>query len=319
MKIAYDRRYNFPFSGWASRQHPFDGRKYGRAWQRLRELVGTQIDSIRLAVPRAISDEELLLVHDPAYLQRLKRADVVARVVEVPQLAKVPGWLLDRLLLAPMRWATAGTIITARAAIAEGLAVNLGGGFHHAKPAAGEGFCCYADVAIAAAVLRREGRLGPDDRIAYVDLDAHLGNGVATCFHDDRRLFHFDLFHDGIYPAFDVAARERVDCLLPISGNATGAEYLRTLRNRLPGFLDSVGRANPIRLAVYNAGTDVFVDDELGGLNCTAEDVLERDRFVVDELRSRRIPTLVVTSGGYSPRSYELIADSIAAWYHAGY
>ena len=82
------------------------------------------------------------------------------------------------------------------------------------------------------------------------------------------------------------------------------------LHRRLPGFLDSVGRS-PIGLAIYNAGTDVFSGDPLGDLNISAKTILERDLYVVGELRKRRIPTIMVLSGGYTKQSYQLVADSV--------
>ena len=85
---------------------------------------------------------------------------------------------------------------------------------------------------------------------------------------------------------------------------------MRELHDRLPGFLDSVGRS-PIGLAIYNAGTDVFAGDPLGGLNISAKTIRERDLFIVGELRKRGIPTVMVLSGGYTKQSFQLVADSV--------
>ena len=109
---------------------------------------------------------------------------------------------------------------------------------------------------------------------------------------------------------FDVEARQRVDCEIGITSSITDSEYMRELHNRLPGFLDSVGRS-PIGLAIYNAGTDIFVGDPIGGLNISAETIRERDLFVVRELRNRGIPTVMVLSGGYTKQSYQLVANSV--------
>src|SRR5205823_13305249 len=128
---------------------------------------------VRLATP--VSDEQLALVHTQDYLHSLHQSGVVAQAIEVPSLRRAPWWLLDRFVLQPMRWATAGSIAAGRAALENGLAINLGGGFHHAKPAAGEGFSIYNDIAVMVRVLRREGRLAEGHRVAYIDLDAHLG------------------------------------------------------------------------------------------------------------------------------------------------
>jgi histone deacetylase 11 len=318
MKIIYEAGYNFGIHGIEKRWHPFDTQKFRRAWKRIR-VYGSELLERRIRVSAEVAVDDLRLVHDADYLATLADKRAVARIVEVPQLGALPMWLLDRIVLRPMRRQTAGTIAAARAALSEGFVFQLGGGFHHAKPASGEGFCCYADAAIAVAVLRREGLLAADDRIACVDLDVHMGNGVAHCFADDRRAFLFDMFNSKIYPCLDFEARARLDCEVPVRSGCAGSTYLRLLRERLPPFLDSVGRSAPIRLAIYNAGTDIFVDDELGGLRCSADDVLERDMFVVEQLRTRGIPTVFVTSGGYSELSHRLIARSATEAFARGY
>ena len=210
-----------------------------------------------------------------------------------------------------MRWATMGTILAARCAVKKGFTVNLGGGYHHAKPAGGEGFCIYADIALAVKRLREEGQLSKDQRVAYVDLDAHQGNGVCHCFSDDRNFFIFDMYNRDIYPCYDRQARERIDCNLPLPSRCTGIEYLRTVRSQLSPFLDSISRGAPIGLVIYNAGTDVYEADALGGLSLSFNDVLERDYYVVEECRRRAWPVLMLLSGGYSAMSYSLVAESV--------
>src|SRR5262245_36673284 len=176
-----------------------------------------------------------------------------------------------------MRWAVAGSLVAAREALDTGLAVNLSGGYHHAKPDRGEGFCVFNDIAYLIHALRADGRLADTDRVAYVDLDAHQGNGVCHHFRTDSRVFMYDAFNADIYPAYDRVARERIDCPIPLPFQCTGSEYQRRLAESLPGFLDSIMRTGRVGLAIYNAGTDVFDGDALGGLRLTAADVLARD------------------------------------------
>lgn len=209
-----------------------------------------------------------------------------------------------------MRWAVAGSLVAAREALDTGLAVNLSGGYHHAKPDRGEGFCVFNDIAYLIHALRTDGRLAATDRVAYVDLDAHQGNGVSHHFRTDNRVFMYDAFNPGIYPAYDRTARDRIDCPIPLPFHCTGSEYLRRLTESLPGFLDSIMRTGRVGLAVYNAGTDVFEGDALGGLRLAAADVLARDLFVIGQLRSRAIPVVMLLSGGYSRESYRLVANT---------
>src|SRR5262245_37076713 len=312
LRVVYHPRYNLGFPG-AQRLHPFDLRKYARAWHVLRQTLGDRLKQLHVKVDAPVRDAELVLVHTAEYLQSLRQSGVVAQAIEVPAMRRAPWWLLDRFVLQPMRWATAGTIAAGRAALEHGLAFNLGGGFHHAKPDAGEGFSIYNDIAVMIRVLQRDARLAESSRIAYIDLDAHLGNGVAWCFRDDPRLFHFDMHNSQIYPSYDSVAKQRVDCLVPVSPSWSGREYLDMLLQRLPPFLDSVSRSASIGLAIYNAGTDVLDHDPLGGLSLSLDDVLARDRFVIETLRGRNLPTVVLTSGGYTSISYQAIARMVLA------
>lgn len=309
--IVYHPRYNLGFPG-SQRLHPFDLRKYSRTWHVLRKQWGPQkLRSLHVRVEAPVSDDELRLVHSTDYLDSLKQSAVVASAIEVPSMRRAPWWLLDRYVLQPMRWATAGTIIAGRQALTSGLVFNLGGGFHHAKPTRGEGFSIYNDIAVMLTVLRREQRLSSAGRVAYIDLDAHLGNGVAWCVRGDPTVFLFDMHNPTIYPIGDQTALERVDCPIGVRPNWTGAEYLATLTERLPRFLASISQSVPVELAIYNAGTDVLAQDTLGGLSLSLADVLARDSFVLQQLRERKLPTVVLTSGGYSAESYQAIARMI--------
>jgi histone deacetylase 11 len=204
-----------------------------------------------------------------------------------------------------------GTIVAARQSLECGLAVNLGGGFHHAKPDGGEGFCIYSDIALAIHALRSEELLSAEARVVYIDLDAHQGNGVCHAFMHDARVFIFDMYNSTIYPSYDLEAQERIDCGVRLTSNCSEGEYLRELHGRLPGFLDSATRSPGVGLAIYNAGTDVLADDPLGQLCLSAEGVLKRDLFVIEQLRRRGIPTLMLPSGGYTEASHRLIAETV--------
>ena len=310
MRLVYTRRYNIGFLG-LERLHPFDARKYGRAWHAVGREARRSRDRAWVGVPRPASLADLAAVHDPAYLDRLGDPKVLAVALELPVVRRLPGWAVRWAVLRPMRWAVAGSLVAAREALGTGLAVNLSGGYHHAKPDHGEGFCVFNDVAYLVHGLRAEGRLSADDRVVYIDLDAHQGNGVCHHFRSDRRVFIYDAFNPRIYPSYDHDARDRIDYPVPLPAQCTGAEYLRLLELTVPGFLDSVGRSARVGLAVYNAGTDVFVCDALGFLNLTAADVLARDLYVIDQLRSRGIPVVMLLSGGYCRESYRLVANTV--------
>ena len=167
---------------------------------------------------------------------------------------------------------------------------------------------------MAVAVLRRDGLLAADDRVLYVDLDAHQGNGVARVFADDPSVFLFDLYNRDIYP-HDTEARRRIDCDLPVPSGYDDSRYLATVTKELPRFLDAL--AGPLqskpRLAFYNAGTDVLAGDPLGRMGVSADAVFERDRFVLEAITQHSIPCVVLPSGGYTRESHRLVART-AGW-----
>ncbi|MEM8679570.1 MAG: histone deacetylase [Planctomycetota bacterium] len=305
--LVYSWRYNIGFYGF-ERLHPFDSRKYGRAWRKLKPYRAWASHRIP---DRPARHDELARVHRVDYLARLHRPACVAAALELPFVKFLPAWLIDLHILRPLRWATRGTILAAEAALQCGLAINLSGGYHHAKPHAGEGFCLYADAAIAIESLRASQQIDAASRVMHIDTDAHQGNGVCHCFMDDSRVFLFDIFHADIYPQADSDARARIDCAVPIHSTCTDDEYLGALQQRLPGFIDSITN-QPVALAIYNAGTDVFRGDPLGGLHLSADAILARDLFVVEQLRKRGIPTVMLLSGGYTRESHQLVATSIA-------
>ena len=309
-RIVYHPRYNLGFPG-SQRLHPFDLRKFSRTWRLLKSRLGLRLKDLHVAVDGQVTQEDLLLVHTPEYLESLRESGVVAAAIEVPAMRRAPWWILDRFVLQPMRWATAGTIIAGRTALEHGLAFNLGGGFHHARPDRGEGFSIYNDLAVMVAALRRDGALPDSERIVCIDLDAHLGNGVAHCFLEDPSVFLFDMHNAWIYPMNDATAVQRVDCPIGLRPGTSGETYMTHLTEQLPPFLDSAGRSARVELAIYNAGTDVLGEDALGGLALSLDDVLHRDQFVLKQLADRNIPTVVLTSGGYSQQSYQAIARMI--------
>ena len=260
---------------------------------------------------------ELLTVHREEYLRKLRSAAYLAAALEVRQIQRIWWRITDWFVLRPMRWATAGTILAGRLAMQNGLAINLGGGFHHAHRNGGHGFCIYADISLAIDDLRRRGLLEPSDRVVYIDLDAHQGDGVCLDFYNDPRVFIYDQYNLSAFP-MNAQARRRIDCDVPMDQGVDGKHYLEALGSRLPDFLCSICRSDPPKLAIYNAGSDIFEQDQLGGLNVSAQDVAARDRFVLDELVRRCIPTMVLLSGGYGNLSYQLVAkmagEAVQKW-----
>ena len=269
-------------------RHTFDVQRPQRIHDAL-VAAGVASPSDFIAAP-AISDDDLLLVHTPEYLAQIRRPDVLARLLFLD-----PAHPWDQRLLDPFLFAAGGTVSAAWTAVTQQvIAINLGGGFHHAQVDRAEGFCAIADVAIAIRRLQRERQV---ERVLIVDLDYHHGNGNAEIFSEDESVFTFSM-HAGNWCW--ITKRHNRDIELP--SHTTDEAYLGTLRGHLP---DIVHDFQP-NLAVYIAGSDPFADDALGDFDLTEAGMLERDRMVTRELWGRGIPMAVVTAGGYGEASWRI-------------
>jgi histone deacetylase 11 len=246
--------------------------------------------------------EDLLRVHRPDYLRSLKDSRVLAEILEVPILRRLPAWFVDWRVLLPMRYAAGGTILACRLALEHGIAINLAGGYHHAADTWGDGFCVYADIPLAAATLHEEERV---QNVLVVDLDAHQGDGTAAVFQAWPWASIFDLYEDDLFPLH----KQPEDFPIPVRAGLTGVEYLEIVREALPHALDVV-RPD---LVIYNAGSDPYVDDPLTRLRLSQSDLAERDLLVASVTRERSIPLAMVLSGGYSSESWRIHADGIEA------
>lgn len=297
--IVFSPRYDMGVLG-IERFHPFDAGKPGRVH---RLLVEGGIDPGRFFIPEKVSDKDLLLVHTPGYLSSLGRSAAVATIAELPVAALIPNAFLRRGLLDPMRYATGGTVLGANLALRYGWAINLSGGYHHAKADTGGGFCFFADIPVAVNKLWED---KAELKVLVVDLDAHQGNGTASILSGDGRVHLFDIYNRDIYPR-DGEARRHVAYDHPVGSGTGDAEYLALLRRELPR---AVEETDP-DLIIYNAGTDIFERDPLGGMAVTDRGIIARDEFVFRTAIGRHIPILMVLSGGYTMESAGIIARSI--------
>jgi histone deacetylase 11 len=254
--IVYSRRYNIKLYG-IQKLHPFDSEKYGRIFRRLRRARGVTTRCVHEPAP--VSNEQLRLVHSEKYLASLKSSRVVAQVTELYALRFLPPFVVRRRIVRPMRYATGGTLLAAELANEHGWAINLSGGYHHAKASSGEGFCAFSDIALAV-----RGVLERDDRghALIIDLDAHQGNGYASIFADEERVSILDAYNGLIYPK-DIEAAGRIDYALLLELTDTDSMYLHKVDSLLQyALLD----AKPT-FVFYNAGSDIYNRDRLGGVS----------------------------------------------------
>jgi histone deacetylase 11 len=299
VSLVYHPRYNITAFG-LERLHPFDSLKYRRIHDWLIRQGLRTPDQFH--APQACPRHDLLRVHTADYLDSLGQRSVLARALEVSLLRWLPASLTAWRVLAPMRLAAGGTILACRLAREGGLAINLGGGFHHAAPTAGGGFCVFADIPVALASLHAE---KPFHSVLIVDTDAHQGNGTAVAIRSWPWAHLLDLFEADLFP-WPKASEEMP---MPLSADITGPEYLDLLATHLATALE---RFQP-ELIVYNAGSDVLATDPLTRLGLTDTELIERDLHVVTAAHERGIPVAMVLSGGYGPHSWLAHARSIEA------
>lgn len=289
-KVVYSPGYLISIGG-LEKLHPFDIRKYEKIHNQLIE-DGLLTDE-QTFKPKPLSHEQLLLVHTPEYLESLKSRKKVAEYLEAGILRLAPV-SLDKAVLAPFRRASGGTLLAARLALDHGVGINIGGGYHHAKPHKGEGFCAYADVAIAIRQLQSENLI---QRAIVIDVDAHQGNGTAECLADDDTTLTFSMHQGDIYPY----EKSESDIDVELSAGTDDAEFMKILER----YLDSMLEDFDADVCFVVAGCDTLATDPLAGLTMTPDGVVQRDSRIVAACATRRIPVVFTLSGGYSPKAWE--------------
>ncbi|XP_068107971.1 histone deacetylase 11 isoform X3 [Hyperolius riggenbachi] len=289
--------------------HPFDSGKWGKVINFLREEKLITDDTIVTA--KEATEEDLLVVHTRRYLNKLKWSFVVATITEIPPLVVLPNFLVQRRVLRPLRTQTGGTIMAGKLAIDRGWAINVGGGFHHCSSDRGGGFCAYADITLAIKFLFE--RVEGITKATIIDLDAHQGNGHERDFMEDKRVYIMDVYNRHIYPG-DTQAKRAIKRRIELDWGTEDQEYLEKVETHVKGALNEITPD----VIVYNAGTDILDGDPLGGLSISPQGIIKRDEIVFSVARSRSIPILMVTSGGYQKRTARIIADSILNLHNLG-
>ena len=275
-KLVFHERYDLNLG-----EHVFPSRKY--QWLRDR-LVRTRFASTEdFVAPEPATDDDVRLVHDDEWVAKLRSGTLTYQDIlrlEIPY---------SRQMVEAFWLAAGGSILAARLALEHGVGFNIGGGFHHAFPGHGEGFCAINDIGIAVRRLQRDGAIR---RAMVVDCDVHHGNGTAGVFASDDSVFTLSIHQANNYPSEKPPSS--LDIHLP--DGIGDAEYLHRLGN---GYRAALAMFKP-ELLVYVAGADPFQEDQLGGLSLTFDGLKERDRLVIWTALSHGIPVAIVLAGGYA-------------------
>ncbi len=268
--------------------HRFPMDKY----RRLRQAIAVS-DLHRgdpLLVPPAATDDQLATCHDRQYIRRVIAGELTA--AEVRRI----GFPWSAKMVERSRRSSGATIAAGRAALVDGIAVNLAGGTHHAQPDCGEGYCVFNDAAVAIRTLQAERLIR---RACVIDLDVHQGNGTAAILSGDDSAFTFSMHGTKNFPLRKFPSDIDID--LP---DGTGDEaYLQQLQ----AGLDVVFAAGPFDLAIYLAGADPYVGDRLGRLSLSFDGLRRRDEVVLERCRAMGLPLALAMAGGYAPNVDDIV------------
>lgn len=277
-KLVYHEHYDLNLG-----PHVFPSQKFRLIREMLlREGTASEADFLR---PDAASDEDILRVHTADWVRKLKTGTLTASeamLLEVPY---------SRELVEAFWLAAGGSILAGQCALRDGFGCNLGGGFHHAYPEHGEGFCAIHDVAVAIRRLQADGAI---KKAMVVDTDVHHGNGTAAIFRNDPSVFTLSIHQLNNYPALKPPSS--LD--LNMDDGVEDEEYLVAL---IPAVEKSLDKFEP-DILFYVGGADPYCEDQLGGLSLTKAGLKQRDRSVFEEARRRSIPVVTTLAGGYAQR-----------------
>jgi acetoin utilization deacetylase AcuC-like enzyme len=275
-KLVYHEGYDLHLGS-----HVFPSQKFRLIRDAL--LARGLADPADILVPEPATDEDVLLVHTPEWVEKCRHNKLTATErmqLEIPYSAETVQafWL-----------AAGGSILAARCALKDGFAGNLSGGFHHAFPGHGEGFCMINDVAIAIRRLQADGAIGT---AMVVDTDVHQGNGTAAVFANDPSVFTLSIHQLNNYPV----PKQTSDFDINVDDFTEDDEYLELLAR---GLVESLERFRP-DLMFYVAGADPYRQDQLGGLWISMGGLRRRDQLVFAEATKRKIPVAITLAGGYA-------------------
>jgi acetoin utilization deacetylase AcuC-like enzyme len=254
----------------------------------LKDGIATAEDFLK---PVPANDEDILRVHSQDYVYKLKtgsltRAEMMRMEVPYSEELIEACWL-----------AAGGSILAARRALEDGFSANIGGGFHHAYPDHGEGFCVIHDVAVAIRKMQADGAI---ERAMVVDTDVHQGNGTAAIFGADETVFTLSIHQEHNYPY--PKPPSTVDVNLP--DGIGDADYLAILEKYLHRSFDEFSP----QLLFYVAGADPYREDQLGGLALTMDGLARRDALVMDYGQRNQVPTAITLAGGYARKVEDTVS-----------
>jgi len=284
LKIAYAPVYKYELPP----GHRFPMEKYDLLPEQL--LYEGTVQNANFFEPEALDEHTLLLTHTPEFWQKLQDQSLSVKEIRAIGFPMSPKLVQRGLHIAK------GTVRCTGYARQYGVAMNIAGGTHHSFANRGEGFCIFNDIAIASNYLLHHGFA---QKILIIDLDVHQGNGTASIFQHEPRVFTFSMHGEKNYPL----RKEQSDLDIGLPDKTEDREYLQILQQQLPRLIDQVQPD----FVFYLSGVDVLSTDRLGRLSLSREGCKTRDSIVLKTCRDHNIPVAVSMGGGYSEKLSHII------------
>jgi len=283
-RIVYSDRYYIDIGA-----HVFPTAKYKLIKVKLAKDANI-VNKITFVEPEKASFDDICLVHTREYVDKLRLGTLSLEeelTLELPYSQK----LTEASVLS-----CGGTIKALFIALEDGLGIHLGGGFHHAFPDHGEGFCVFNDIAVAIKKAKEKRLI---KRALIIDCDLHQGNGTAHIFQNDKNVFTFSIHQENNYPFYKL--KSDLDIGLP--DRTKDKEYLAHLEKNVPKIISDF-KPN---LIMYVAGADPYEDDQIGNLALSQEGLRKRDLYIYEQAKNYQVPITVVLAGGYAKKKEDTV------------
>lgn len=271
------------------RNHRFPIEKYQALFDRVLHQYPGDFKVHQVAQP--VHEDTLAKVHDRSYIN-----DFISGEISEKSMKRI-GFPWTEQFVKRTRFAVAGTIKTAQLAFEHGVALNMTGGYHHAHPDFGSGFCVFNDLALAAKQLLDNDQAS---RVLIFDCDVHQGDGTATCCASDSRIYTVSIHCEKNFPA----RKQQSDWDIGVDKHLEDDAYLSIVSDTL----ETVISAFKPDFIIYDAGIDIHRDDDLGLINISTEGVFARDKLVFNMAKNMAIPIMAVIGGGYQ-RDIDALTD----------
>lgn len=293
--LVYSDKYNTDLAAFGI-DKPFALDRGEQVLRKLSQDIGRPIGYIE---PQPVSEKEILLVHTREYLDSLVEAQNWIDILELKKGEYRPAKDSRPLpeLIDDIKVKCGGTLLAAQLALELGLACNLGGGYHHAFPDRGRGFCVLNDLAIAVRSIKQR-KLAK--RFMLVDLDFHQGDGTALIFRKDPAVFTLSVHSQEGWPE----RKQNSSLDIPVKASETKLYLEKTLSG-----IEKAMKSFSPEMVLYVAGSDPYEEDVLPGtrfLRLGLSEMRRRDEMVIDYFADRKIPLAMVFAGGYGPHVWRV-------------